>query len=691
LAKQAKNDNETPLVELIRRRIDDAWPLVAKLTAKELVGAMLAQAKTWKSAGKRDPSAQQPQSGMDAAFTATLDIISPQVRQYDARFQVADFHGALTSTEGTTVPFDSAPFIEKLQMGSAWFNRWLAQANMSENHADRSFRRIQSGWSVGTWLFDDNPRTQKRTMGIRQKALNSSLLVTNPANKNQDLTEHEYVIQATVMTIKEAVKLYGPALAKKQRMLEKSGKTVKQLTATERFVGTQYGSDTGSFQSSEPGVVVYRMLDDSFGRNVILLQVPGYKDPDDSRAEEKDPDWHIVEDGVWEYGNPYIKLDLFRNTDTGFGDGLPLTLRGPQTIVSIMNRMQLQAVYAQGMVRWIVVENSLKGPEEEAALTSNKQFAIVRVMPGQTAPQPLQVERYDSAAAALMGQSIDAAYKASAISPILQGEGLSRETGSAFDSRRQEALVPLDSIGLCDKRRYEAYFANMIQAAQRRFFNKGSSKTIIDLYGGRFAGVVAEDAVFPGRLASIVDSGPIALHLQEDKFRPQSPDDKDAFLKEMAVAGHLDLMQPSMVLQRLLQTGRESIAGASELYHAASMKVQLALSLKPVKVWPGEPHDYIIELAKHMIACAGPRGYDESQVEALNQLVLDAEEARFMADAAEAQRKALFAPQNQGPEVSGEPAGVPPSTPMGDPAMAGGQESLPMGEPAVGALVGQAG
>ncbi|MBE3124813.1 MAG: hypothetical protein IMZ57_04055 [Acidobacteria bacterium] len=692
MAQYTKNDNETTIVDLIRRRINDAWPLIAKLTAKEIAGAMLAQAKTWKSAGKRDPAAQQPQSAMDGALKATLDIIGPVVREYDARFQVSSFQGAVTGPEGTSVPINNPLFYEKILMASAWLSRWLAVSDLSENHDERSFRRIQSGWSNGRWTFDENAETHKETMGVLLKKLDSSVLVTDPANKSQNLKDHEFVIESTVMTIEEAVRLYGPVLEKKRRMLEKSGKTVKDLTYTERFVGKYYGSDTGAFQSSEPGVIVHTMFDKKWKRHVVILQVPGSENKD-NRGGKTDPDWHIVVEEKWKYGCQHIKLDLARTTDCYCGDGIPLILRGPQTIVSIMHSLQLQAAYAQGMVRWIVVEESLKGPEDEAALTSNKMFAIVRMnrAQGAAAPIPLQVNRYDSAAGQLMNDAIMSAQKASAISPILQGEGLSRETGSAASARLQQALIPMDKIGKSDQRRYEAWLSNMVNAVIERFCKTGSNKSVIDVFGERFAGLVAEDAIHPGRLASIADSGPVVVHLQDEQFRPQTPDDKDAFLKEVAVAGHLDLMNPEMVLQRLLQTGRESIAGAAELVHAASMKVQMALSLRTVKVWPGDPHAYIIKLAKQMISCALPRGYDDSQVEALNQLVLDAEEAQFMADAAEAQRKALFNPQTQGPEVSGEPAGVPPSAPMGDPAMAGGQESLPMGEPTVGALVGQAG
>jgi hypothetical protein len=687
------NDGNHPLVNLCRERLEASLGLQAVLELQEIAGATMARGRYWRSAGRDTDSNKEPQKNNDPVLSTVIDVVGPLVRNLDGRLRVDDWGAFFTTVEGEIVSLESPELNDKLRMEQSWYWRWMPRARLAEWYAALSFRRIVCGYALARWRFATDREDLGETLGVRLDPCANSRITTDPANPVQDLWEHEYLIDSRAISVGQAERYFGPYL-KERGITLKSGTPLRDLIAGDQYVRfSLYDQMDGAFASATKGVIVHEMFDEFWKRLTLIIQNPAYKDTDGAYHPTE---WLVVwprasgasrtRGGLWRYGCPYLKLDCYRNPVRAFGDSFPLSIAGPQNLVILISRMHVRNVFFTSLLRWVVQQDALVSQADEDALTSNEMGAIVRVkrnFPVNAAIQPLQANRYDAAADRLLGLAMDAMFRSSAVTPILQGEVTNREPNSLYQTRLQQALVPLESISALDQRRSQVFVSNMADSVLKYHSLTSPRRDLVTILGPRFAGcIVRKD------MGRIIAAGPLAVHLKESAFRPQSAEEKEQKLFALLNSGRISPTDPWFLQERYLQTGWEAEAGQSDVYHNALDIVGRLLSGEHVIIRSYYPHAWIKRLCKLYLATAVIRDYTPEQIEALELCVAVCEAEEFRTAQMEAAKQGMLA---GGPGAGSGGASLPALPPAPQAPAPPESNPPPMGAPIGGELVGAAG
>jgi hypothetical protein len=679
-------ENVHPKVKLLRLRLASQLGVQSIYQLQRIAGAALARGQFWRSNGSDTTTNDEPQINNDPILSSTIDTVGPLVRQLDGRLRVDNMAGYFTTAEGNIIAIDDPILNEHLRLNQSLYNRWVPRSGIREWYADLSFRRVIAGSAIARWRFPklrlgataEEKRAYLRTNGLRLDWSPHSAVSLDPMFPVPEIDRHTWAIDTQALSVEQASEQYGQLLEEKGASVT-SGTLLRDLIRADNFVNSSISAGyTGVSESETRGVLVHEMFDENYRRLTIILENPEWIDRD--RRKHPTEFW-VLYDGAWEYGCPFLKLDCYKNPDRALGDSFPLSLSGAQNIVTVLTRMHLRGVWVQAMMKWLVASESLEEADEEA-LTSDEFGAVVHFRRNAGAASalvaPLQVNRYDAAADHLIGMATNAMERSSAVTPILQGEAANREPNQSYQTRLQQALVPLESLSQLDKRRSEEWAANATEANGRNAGLYVPRKVFVRWAGPRFAGM----ALDRNRMRKVVDAGPVALHLRDDAFAPKPREVKHQELMALAVAGHIDPRDPWYQEEQFLQTGWEAESGQADAFHAAMTVVGRVLDGEELQPGPSYPLAWIIRIAKQHVNTGLLSGYSKRQIRDLQLLITDCEieqhQAQLMMAATQSATNALGGSQQGGPAAAGPPtmgapgAGSPMGGPMvGQPVMAG--------------------
>jgi hypothetical protein len=673
-------DNEHPKVKLLRQRLAGQLGIQSIYQLQRIAGAALARGQFWRSNGSDTPTNTEPQIDNDPILSSTIDTVGPLVRQLDGRLRVDIWNGYFTTPEGQIIAIDDPILNEHLRLSQSLYTRWVPRSGIREWYADLSFRRVIAGSAIARWRFpklrlgasQEEKRSYLRTCGLRLDWSPHSAVSLDPMFPIPEINRHTWAIDSQALSVEQAAEQYGSLLEEKGASVT-SGTPLRDLIRADNFVNSSISAGfTGVSESETRGVLVHEMFDQNYRWLTIILENPEWTD----RSSRKHPiELHVLYDGPWEYGCPFLKLDCYKNPDRAIGDSFPLSLAGAQNIVTVLTRMHLRGVWVQAMMKWLVAAETLIDESDEEALTSDEFGAVVHFRrnagPASSLVAPLQVNRYDAAADHLIGMAQNAMERSSAVTPILQGESSNREPNASYQTRLQQALVPLESLSQLDKRRSEEWAANAAEANGRNAGLYVSRKTFVSWAGKRFAGMALDRK----RMKRIVDAGPVALHLRDDAFAPKPREVKHQELMQLAVAGHIDPRDPWFQEEVFLQTGWEAESGQADAFHAAMTVVGRVLDGENLHPGPSYPLAWIIRIASGHVNTGLLSGYSKRQIADLQLLISDCEieqhQAVLTKAATQSAMNALGGSQQGGPLQGGPPMmGAPGAGPsMGGPVV----------------------
>lgn len=659
----ARNDNNAQLIELCRERLR-AFSLVhERLDRVSLACANYYRGKQLRSERKiEEGSLLRADSRKDPISATSTNYIAPLVRQYDGRLRVDDWWTAYEPADHSPEAYEAA------RICNAWDRNWEPFSRQGSWYNTLSFWRLLQPSSIGTWYFDESSPG-----GMRLEHVVGNRLTLDPMNIDWDLDNHEFAIDAQVWSVGRAMKCLGHLLPKGREL--KSEKTVGQLAVRESYLGSSLvGSWVGASESREKGVVVLRMFDAFWTKLTVIILNPWPSDQ--KNAKEVVPDWHVVWEGKWNYENPFLKLDCFRNVAMAFGVPLALELIPTQNIVNLAQVTQLKRfVYAPGWF-WFAMADSVRNKDVLESNASGRVIEIERrfAEPGSW-PKLAEVPKFDGSSSPLIADAIEHMRQTSSVTATLQGQGMGERTAArVYEYLASQGIVPIDAISRTDQDRLQRFKNRVARAAVERYGRTDPGKFV------SFVGKEWASKTMAGVASRTVLHGPTRCRLKNSAFRPLSTEEKSAQMFALLQAGRYAGREEQFEEDLFRITGHPARAGQAEEYQEAYEMARRLLLGQPVIIRVNDPHDSIIWVCQQFLNQRLVQDFKPEQVLALEICMDDCETMKHLKAVRRSAQDMLTAGKTAPTTAvqAGSGAGQP-SVPSGS------------GSPAVGELVPMAG
>ena len=559
---------QQPIVARILAELAACRTLHAYIDMMSIMAARYQVGQHWRSGISNQAGIVIPPKVSDENPRVTANICAAHVRQWDSRLGVRDLAGAYE-------PLDGRPEIHlTARILQAWHDFFIRENNPRTFHNDLSFARLICGTAIGTWYFDE-----RRPGGIGLAVLHPGRLTIDPANRSWDLDDHEYVIQTDVLSCDEARRRYGKHF--ENDLAFQSDATIGQLRMVDSYLGSAlYGLQPGGGESITKGVIVYRRFSDHYRKLQVVIHNPAPSWKEKERRSDgslgRSAEYFVVGEWPWRWGNPYLKLDCFRNVACAIASGLVAELVPTQNLINLAVSSDLVSLLAEaGGWRWVAYKDTIHNPE---AMKKGRAGSTIWLTPKayreKLAPQIVAPPAGNRTAANLFDQANFIMSLLSSVTPTLQGQGVKRgQAYAAYELLRREGLAILESVASEDQGRTERFWNRVARAA-------------VDHYGrtnpGYLANIVGRSLGSPslGRVASkTILAGPTACVLRRSAFLALSAQEKEARLMALAQAGRID---PKDLPHELFeQTGYPLLASQQAAYQQAQEIIRRILNNEP--------------------------------------------------------------------------------------------------------------
>jgi hypothetical protein len=571
----------------------------------------------------------KPQTIDDETLAATANVIGPEVRHWAARLSVSEW-------EARFEPGDEKPdTVLAARQCQAWWTRYHPFARLIHWQRRLSFARLLQCSAVGKFVFDDD-----WPGGVRLDIVYPQRLTLDPSNASPDLDDHRNVIESVAMSIEDAKAVFGEALAAKRLELD-GEEELRNLAITEEYFGrTLYGLQPGAGQSEEPGVLVHIWFRERFKRRTVILQNPRPK-----RKNEEDepapPQWFVLEDKPWPYGNPYIKLDCFPHPTCPWSRSLALELMPFQNAVSIAHRTEVQAFVKSALYK-IILQGGIGNVQNPSALTNNVRGAVVQLLGSAPAPTVLQFPQINAAAETIVNRAMVWIKGTSGIQEPMQGIPIRREmSNQAYQTLISQGLAPIEAVGVLDYAAVSDFVRRAARAAVIRGARVGQREFVA------FVGPTRSNRTMLRKAGRALRTSDTLCKLKRGAFLAETPAQVDARLSAELTTRLQSLTDPEARArafedyqwERLFLTGYASFAGQEEQLHNAEEFVRQVLDekRKPEDVRQFDNHRLIKRVIRRLLDTRfisggnEPQdgGLDEDAVDVLEQTMLWCEQYQY--------------------------------------------------------------
>jgi len=545
------DDRDKQDVQDLMRILDTSWALHAALDVADLTCARYYGGQQW--AIRRSGRDQLPQTIYRDNIATVANLIGPAVRQWQSRLNVNDWGAKFKPTEGhaATGEFNEAYLTARQKQ--SWWQKFHPFACLSPWWGGGNLDRLIKCSAFGTYYFD--PRAPG---GVRPKLIDR--LTLDPHNRSPELSEHQDVVDARVMSLDEfkSHKKWMAALEDRGVTLDAEAK-IADLRTKEAYLGRQmFNLQPGAYLSEAKGVIVYFFYRKQFQRRVVVVQDVKPKSAD---TAPKASEWYIVEENqTWRYGNPFMKWDCFDSPWSAYSRSVAAEGIPPQDTINLAQRGELYELI--NVVRKIIAppRSMIENPDE---FKNNKRWGVIHLKPGAAGfppPAAMDMSRPDRNAETLIARAVQWMREGMSVQEPMMGISQSnRPVAAETQQLIVQGSVPIQAVADRDFERANQFFDRMATAALLHYGRVGR-KTFVSIVGhhrARLSGIrVAVKAL---------EKHPTICLLHRGAFLARNAQEVIGELDLQLRAGHITKWQRDWEV--FLQTGYEGAAGQEVRLH----------------------------------------------------------------------------------------------------------------------------
>ncbi len=645
----AKQDEKThPKVKKLQDRLYQArsWhayvDLIQRLCMRYYLGQHWRNSRPAASAGIVLP----PKNAIDIVD----NMIAPTIRHLSARLKLYDLRASFEPTRQD----DAEVWLTAKQM-KAWYNRWLPDSRLPQCLGRQNNLRNIIGSAFSTYYFDDDAPG-----GVRIEMVGPNRLTLDPSVTSQELDDHEFVIDSEALSVEAAQRMLSAYVSANNEIF-KTDATVAMLRQSESWFGKSlFQLQPGATSSETPGIVVHRMFDKRFKEVAFIVQnvMPTRKKEDPQARFE--PDWKMVYDGAWQYGNPYLHRSCLDNPVMSYGTSFVAEMIAPQNIANLVKKHELRTFFSRSTLKYFAEQESLVNPEQ---LDSPQENAVIYVKRGagnfnERVPQLMQLPKSDPSPEFLAQRAEEALMRVASMSNNMLGEAADRQPFRSVELMIQQGSAPLRDISETDRHRDNQFINGLVRAGVDRMARLRPKKFVSYVGPGLSSPSLA-------RVASrTILNGETIASIRPASYNPETPEAVQVRLWAAVVAGHLSYEQFNEEMFEL--TGRELEAGQEIAYQQAFEIARMALKGEDVVIRPLDNHEIIMRVLKKLAEARVTEEYTDAQCEALERLFLECRRVMFAVkqmDAAEQGLLGAVGAAGEEPPAQGTPPmqeGAPP-------------------------------
>lgn len=603
--------SDSPAVQQLKDELEGCRSLHAQLDTVHIMAARYQVGQHWRAQDSSQAGIVIPPKISAANPIVTANEIGAMIRQWDGRLMVTDFSAKFK-------PLDSRPGVHlTARQLLAWYNYWTRESNLTGWYADLSFFRLITGTAIGTWYFDEDAPG-----GVGLDVMHPGRLTINPANRSWDLDDHECVVESTAISADEARRRVGRYFTDDKPF--QSDARLSDLRGSESYLGSAlYNLQPGAGESRSTGVIVHRRFFKRYQRLQIFVENPrptykrpGLRTSDFFIAKPPAGNGNDANSWEWKYGNPYLKLDCFRNVAMAFANGLVLELVPMQNLINLALRAGLGGFISRAGYRWFAHRGTVENP---ATLQSGREGSVVwlstAAFRNKIFPQAVAPPRFDTSADALFQQARGIMSSLSHVTPTLQGESVKRgQATSAYELLRRQGLVPLEAVAALDQQRLER-FLNRLSRAVLDWYGRTNSRFLSDIIGRSFSSP-ALARVAGGQILK----GSTTCVLRDGAFLAQTRQEKEARIMGLFQAGRLQGVNGLATAEELPYilyeiTGYPTLPGMEEAYQTADAIVERVIhDDRDADIYQGDPLYVIDRVIKRVLSERIKHDYSREQI-----------------------------------------------------------------------------
>jgi hypothetical protein len=597
------NDNQDQRVLDLKEFLDQARPLHAildllwRLAIQYYLGQQWKQANAFGAVGVVAPSKNM--------LHIVDNRIAPIIRQLKSRLKIYDARAKFVPTRE-----DSPEVHMTARMQSKWYENWLPDSRFSQFYDRRIQECLIQGSGIGTAYADENSPG-----GIRLSKVGCGRITLDPANVSQEFDDHYRVVDSQVISVEEAKRVLQLGVSADDEIF-KTETLLSTLTQSESWFGRAlFQIAPGAVNSRTKGLAIHREFIGYFGHVRYYVQNFQPTRKKDDVASRNVPDWKVVYDSDWDYGNIYLHLTAFDNPVMAFGTGVVAELMPPQNIRNMVLKHNLRTFMSRSTRKFFAELESILNPEE---IDSTKENGIIWLTQGRltstSMPQVMQDSKADASPQFLADQA-EAAFRAVAsISENMDGQSKSHIPFASTELLLDQSKAPLRDMSETHRQRTNVFIGNVSRMGLDRMATQNYKKFVLFVGPGLASKALAKIAS-----ATVLD-GQTSCSIRPASFIPETPEEMRSRFWPAVVAGHMTYREYNENVFEL--TGREQEAGQEAAYQQAFEIARLLLKGEEVSPRPLDNHEINMRVIKTLAQLRITEEYTDEQCQAFEGFVL---------------------------------------------------------------------